>query len=119
MAVRRDELWFEHLARLLDLERKAQKETWEEQRRTLPLGELEKRGLVLLDLESTDEDVGLGGRFLVTLERADKRPFSTRFSPGDLVSLRPRRSEDEAPAQAIVSNARHGRVQLAFDKHPP
>ncbi len=115
----RDESWFEHLAGLLELERREQRARLEEQRRTLPLDELESRGLVLLDLEAVEEDVGLGGRFLITLERADRRPLPTRFSPGDLVELRPRKAEVDRPPSGIVARATSNRVQVAFDRAPP
>ncbi len=115
----RDESWFEHLAGLLELERREQRTRLEELRSTLPLGELEERGLVLLDLESVEEDVGLGGRFLITLERADRRTLPTRFSPGDLVELRPRKAEVDRPPSGIVSRATSTRVQVAFDRAPP
>lgn len=115
----RDETWFDELARLLELERAEQRHRYEEARKTLPLAELEARGLVALDLESTDEDVGLGGRFLVTFERRDRRPLSIRFSPGDLVDIRPRKAEVEQGAQGIVSRASFVRLQVAFDRSPP
>ena len=69
----RDPAYFQQLLHLLELERAAEKARSQELRETLPLAELEARGLVLLDVEVMEESVGLGGRFLLTLERADKR----------------------------------------------
>src|SRR5919198_3440430 len=115
----RDESWFERLGECLELERRAQRERLETERASLTLGELEARGHLLLDLEAVDEEVGLGGRILVTLERADRQPLPARFSPGDLVELRPRKAEVESPAAGIVARATASRVQVALERPPP
>ncbi|MBX5482373.1 MAG: AAA family ATPase [Myxococcaceae bacterium] len=114
-----DESWFDQLAQLLELERREERARSAEERRTLPLTELQARGQVLLDLEAVEEDVGLGGRFLITFERPDRRALPARFSPGDLVEVRPRKAEIETPARAVVSRAGATRLQLAFDRSPP
>jgi superfamily I DNA and/or RNA helicase len=115
----RDATYFASLSRLLDLERRAERARMEDERRTLPLGELEARGLVVLDVETTEESVGLGGRSLVTMQREDRRRLSTRLGPGDIVSVSPRKAlVDDAPS-GIVTFASRTQVQLAFDKHPP
>ncbi len=113
-----DERHFDDLLEWLALERAEEVARVAELKATLPLGELERLGLVWLDLESTGESVGLGGRFLVTLERADKKPFPAPLSNGDLVEVRPRRAEAE-PELATVSQGRAARVELAFDRAPP
>jgi hypothetical protein len=117
--MRRDESWFEHLAECLELERRAQRERLEADRGSLTLAELEARGHLLLDLEATDEDVGLGGRFLLTFERPDRRALPARFSPGDLVELRPRKAEVESPATGIVSRSAATRLQVVLERPPP
>lgn len=114
-----DESWFDELSAWLELERREQRARYAEQRQTLPLAELEARGLLLLDLEAIEEDVGLGGRFIVTFERPDRQPLATRFSPGDLVEIRPRKSELDSPAKGIVSRATATRLHVAFDRMPP
>ncbi len=115
----RDERHFDHLLTLLELERQAEARRLAEERETLPLGELEARGLVLLDLESKEEAVGLGGRALVTFVRADGRPLGSGFSAGDLASVAPRKAEvDHAPSGLVVRSSRRD-LQLAFDKPPP
>lgn len=119
MPVPRDPSYFDQLTRLLELERAAEKARSAELRETLPLDELEARGLLLLDVEVIEELVGLGGRFLLTLERSDKRPFLTPLHNGDLVELRPRRTEDVEPSRGIVSRASRARVQVALDRAPP
>lgn len=115
----RDLAHFDSLIRWLELERSEQKARYAELRQTLPLGELEQKGLVVLDLESVEEAVGLGGRFLVTFARFDKQDIPARLQNGDLVEVRPRRSEDSGAAQGVVSRAARSRVQIAFDRPPP
>ncbi|HZJ55669.1 MAG TPA: AAA domain-containing protein [Myxococcaceae bacterium] len=112
----------EHLAqlrRLLALERRAEEQRIAGERERLPQRERESLGLSAADLEATDEDVGLGGRFLVTLARAGGQPWRNPFSPGDVVEARPRRAEVAPPERALVVRGGRDRVQLAFDRPPP
>src|SRR5687767_7054120 len=110
---------FDQLKALLELERAADRARIAEAMETLPLGELERRGLVALDLESVEESVGLGGRFLVTLEHADKRPIRTSLTHGDLVAIRPRKAEIDEPSLALVTRSTRFKLQVAFDRSPP
>ncbi|MFT3710199.1 MAG: AAA domain-containing protein [Archangium sp.] len=110
---------FDRLGQLLDLERRAQRERIADERRTLPLAELEARGLVVLDVETTEENVGLGGRHLVTFMHESKKRLSTRLGPGDLISVSPRKAEVDAPPQGTVVNASRSSVVVAFDRPPP
>src|SRR5215468_6826362 len=110
---------FEHLRRLLALERRAEEQRLAGERARLSQGERESLGLSAGDLEATDEDVGLGGRFLVTLARAGVQPWRNPFSPGDVVEARPRRAEVAPPERALVVRGGRGNVQLAFDRPPP
>ena len=75
-------------------------------------------GLSAGDLEATDEDVGLGGRFLVTFARAGGQPWRNPFGPGDVVEARPRRAEVAPPERALVARGGRATVQLAFDRPP-
>ena len=115
----RDLSFFDDLVSLLELERSAHQERFQDERARLSLSELEARGLVLLDLELADEAVGLGGRFLLTFVRPDRRPFTATLHPGDLVEVRPRRAEVDVPARGVVSRATRAQVQVAFDRAPP
>jgi ATP-dependent RNA/DNA helicase IGHMBP2 len=115
----RDERHFDQLVKLLQLERDAEAARLTEERESLPLGELEARGLVLLDLESKEESVGLGGRSLVTFVRPDRRPLPSSFSSGDLVSVSPRKAEVDFAPTGLVTRATRQLVQVAFDKPPP
>ncbi|HEY8211732.1 MAG TPA: IGHMBP2 family helicase [Myxococcaceae bacterium] len=115
----RDASFFDGLLRWLALERAAAKARFEEERSRLTLAELETKGLVALDLESVEESIGLGGRILVTFEHPERRNLRARFHPGDQVQVRPRKSEDVAPARGIVSRGGRRQVQIAFDRPPP
>jgi ATP-dependent RNA/DNA helicase IGHMBP2 len=119
LVVARDEGWFRELELLLECERSEQRARLAQERQTLPLAELEARGHLLLDLQAVEEDVGLGGRFLITFEHAQKQPLAARFSPGDLVELRPRKAEVDVPPQGIVARASARAVQVAFERPPP
>lgn len=110
---------FDRLSGLLELERKAQRDRISEEKQTLPLAELEARGLVVLDVETTEENVGLGGRHLVTFMHESKRRLSTRLGPGDLISVSPRKAEIDSPPSGTVVSASRSSVVVAFDKPPP
>jgi len=101
---------------LLQLERDAEAQRLAEERENLPLGELEARGLVLLDLESKEESVGLGGRAVVTFVRGDRRPLRPRSPSGDLVSVSPRKAEVDLAPTRPGDPATRLMVQVAFDK---
>lgn len=115
----RDPSFFDELQRLLALEREAERERTRALAETLSLRERAEQGLSFLDLESIEEEVGLGGRFLVTLQRADRAPLPAPLQNGDQVAVYPRKAEVKEPARALVSRATRTRVQLAFDRAPP
>lgn len=115
----RDVSHFDTLARLLDLEKQAERERLALDKAQLPLAELAARGLVLLDVEAQEFSVGLGGRHLVTFMLERKGPLPARFSPGDLVSVAPRKAEVDDPPHGTVSRATKTLVEVAFDRPPP
>ncbi|MFZ5438667.1 MAG: AAA domain-containing protein [Myxococcota bacterium] len=115
----RDVEHFDRLSRLLELERQAERARLAQEKQTLPLAELEARGLVVLDVETTEESIGLGGRHLVTFQHESRRRLSTRLGPGDLVAVSPRKAEVDAPPQGTVVSANRTSVVVAFDKPPP
>ena len=110
---------FDRFASLLELERKAQRDRISEERQTLPLTELEARGLVVLDVETVEENVGLGGRHLVTFQHESRRRLATRLGPGDLISVSPRKAPVESPPQGTVAYASRTSLTVAFDRPPP
>ena len=115
----RDVSFFDSLGRLLALEREAERARMEALAEGMSLQQRAEQGLSFLDLESIEEEVGLGGRVLVTLARKDRARFPARLDNGDQVAVFPRRSEIKEPARALVSRATATRVQLAFDRDPP
>ncbi|PZR12811.1 MAG: AAA family ATPase [Archangium gephyra] len=115
----RDLEHFSKLARLLELERQAEKARLAQDKQQLPLAELEARGLVVLDVETTEENVGLGGRHLVTFMHESRRRLTTRLAPGDIVGVSPRKAEVEDPPTGTVVRATRKDVVVAFDRPPP
>lgn len=115
----RDVAHFEQLRRLVELEHQAQRERLALDRQTLPLAELEARGLVLLDVTLEEEAVGLGGRHLLTFRREDKRALRSALGPGDLVSVSPRKAPVDAPPSGVVTQARRTQLTVAFERRPP
>jgi superfamily I DNA and/or RNA helicase len=116
--VPRDPTYFDRWIELLELERGAQRQRYEEEKSQRSPGEQEARGLCLLGLESVQESIGLGGRWLVALERFDRRPLPARWHPGDVVEVQPHQTDAEKPLPGIVSRATRARVQIAFDRAP-
>jgi ATP-dependent RNA/DNA helicase IGHMBP2 len=110
---------FEQLQRLLRLERGAARTRDAEEREAMTQPEREALGLSVSGLLLVEESVGLGGRFLVALERDCGVPLSTRLSPGDVVVAHPKTSGEVAAERAVVVRGSRTRVELAFDKPPP
>ncbi|MCP3062115.1 AAA domain-containing protein [Myxococcus sp. K38C18041901] len=115
----RDVSFFDQLGSLLAKEREAEKARLATLAQGLSLHEREEQGLSVLDLETVEEEVGLGGRVLLTLARADRARLPARLHNGDLVAVLPRRAEVSEPARALISRASATRLQLAFDRSPP
>ena len=115
----RDVSFFDSLGRLLSLEHEAERARMQALAEGMSLQQRAEQGLSFLDLESLEEEVGLGGRVLVTLARKDRARFPARLDNGDQVAVYPRRAEVKEPARALVTRATAVRVQLAFDRSPP
>src|SRR5215217_7298825 len=111
----RDVSFFDQLGSLLSKEREAEKARLATLAEGLSLHEREEQGLSVLDLETVEEAVGLGGRVLLTLARADRARLPSRLHNGDLVAVFPRRAEVSEPAKALISRASATRLQLAAD----
>ncbi len=109
---------FAQLQRLLRLEQAAARARVAEERLALTQAEREARGLSVSGLEAVEESVGLGGRFVVALERPGGAPLPARLSPGDVVQARPRQTEGVVPERAVVVRCTAVRVMLAFDRPP-
>jgi superfamily I DNA and/or RNA helicase len=110
---------FEQLQRQLELEHAAARRREADERAQLSQEEREARGLSASGLLAVEESVGLGGRFVVALERPAKAPLPARLFPGDVVVCRPRVAEAAAAERAVVVRSTRTRVDVAFDKPPP
>lgn len=115
----RDVEHFAFLTRLLELERRAERERIAAEKAALPLTELEARGLVVLDVEVTDDVVGLGGRSVLTFARDDKRALRSKLHGGDVVTVSPRKAQIDRPPSGIVTRATRFELEIAFDRPPP
>ena len=116
----RDLTFLDHLASLLELERQAEVERIAAARRELSLAERAERGLALVDLVATDDGFGLGGRVLLTLQPAGGAALPLgRIDAGDVVTVRPRRSDVAQVPTAVVARRSRGELVLAFEQPPP
>lgn len=113
-----DDEHFKPLLEALSLEQKEEVRRLSELRSGVPLGEQEAMGLTFLDLEVTDESVGLGGRVTLSLEKPGRARLLAPPSPGDLVEVRPRHA-DVAPVPATVLGASQRALTLVFERVPP
>jgi hypothetical protein len=79
---------FENLARLLELESRAEAAKATERERRLSPAEAERTGLSVVDLVIADEDTGLGGRHIVQMAKRRQGPLPwTRLGVGSPVVL--------------------------------
>ncbi|MGO9832222.1 MAG: AAA domain-containing protein [Myxococcaceae bacterium] len=109
---------FAQLQRLLRLEQACARRRQAEEQASLTQAEREARGLSLSGLLAVEESVGLGGRFVVALERPGGTALPARLSPGEVVDAHPRASS-AAAARAVVLRSTRTRVELAFEGPPP
>lgn len=119
-APRSDEDHFQRLARLLELESRAEAEQAAERLARLPGHEAERSGLCLIDLVIAEESSGLGGRCLLTLMKRNRTlelPW-TRLGAGAPVVLR---AEGDAPtsgARGIVCERGDRYLRIALEEPP-
>jgi hypothetical protein len=109
---------FDRLLGLLDREGAAQREQLDALRRDLSLEQQAARGIAFVDLEATDERIGLAGRILVDYEPAQRGDtLEGRLRPGDPVRVRTRREEE--PVDGVIASRVRARVTVAFHVPPP
>jgi ATP-dependent RNA/DNA helicase IGHMBP2 len=109
---------FDRLLALLDREAAAQREQLDALRRDLSLDQQSLRGIAFVDLEATDERLGLAGRVLVDYEPALRgEALEGRLRPGDPVRVRTRR--DDEPVEGVIAARARARVTVAFHQPPP
>jgi ATP-dependent RNA/DNA helicase IGHMBP2 len=110
---------FQRLGRLLDLESGAEAQRAAEQARRLSPPEAQKTGNTLVDLVVTDEQAGLGGRYLVQLGRRGHAPLPwTRLDVGSPVVLSPNTARVEQSHRGVVYERGEESIGVALDRLP-
>lgn len=109
---------FDYLGRLLDLERREE----ESRHKALIDGtsdaELVRLGLRLTEMEAHEENVGFGGRVLITLQRAGNDGLGESFDTGAVIEVKPKRAEMTQGWRAIIARRRVSSMVIAFDEPP-
>ncbi len=110
---------FVRLHTLLDIERAAEKQRFEDARSKLSLAERAARGFVALDVEAVEEG-GLAGRSLVTFARTDGAEVGgSQIGVGSIVRVMLRRDQREDSPTGVVARRTRARIAVAFDEPPP
>ena len=115
-ASRSQEDHFQRLARLLNLESRAEDQRAAEQARRLSPTEAQQTGNTLVDLVVADEQAGLGGRYLVQLGRRGRAPLPwTRLGVGSPVVLSPNARKVEQSHRGVVCERSEQSICVALD----
>ena len=110
---------FARLARLLDLESRAEAQRVVQQAKKLSPAEAEKTGNSLIDLLVADENAGLGGRFIVQLHSPQPRAAPwTRLDVGSPVVLSPHKDRAEVSYRGVVCERSETSISVAIDGLP-
>jgi ATP-dependent RNA/DNA helicase IGHMBP2 len=109
---------FQRLARLLELEAKAEAEQARERMQRLSPAEAERTGDCLVDLVVTEETSGLGGRCILTLAKRNRgQPLPwTRLQAGDPVLLTA--TGGAADARGVVCQRAEPFLRVAVNEPP-
>lgn len=111
---------FANLRRWLELEGEAERQRLEERRRIQSTARAERSGETLLDLVVSTHTTGLGGRYLLTLQKRrgpDRMPWH-RFRVGSPVNLSPDGDTGGRSIQGVVSRRSSDSVEVAVDDWP-
>lgn len=112
---------FERMARLLELESRAEAQRAVDRGRKLSPADAQRTGHSLVDLTFVDDDAGLGGRYLVQLARHNRESLPwTRLDVGSPVVISQSSSAAVAHPLArgvICERTSHG-VRVALDEVP-
>lgn len=111
---------FQRLADWIDLESVAEAERLNERRQRQKGPDAEKSGETLLDLVVTDEDAGLGGRYLITLVKRNRTlqlPWN-RLRVGSPVVLTPNDDLSGDACQGVVTAINRKSIQVAVNDYP-
>lgn len=112
--------YFQRLADWIDLESVAEAERLNERRKRQNGPDAEKSGETLLDLVVTDEDAGLGGRYLITLVKRNRTiqlPWN-RLRVGSPVVVTPHDDLSGDASQGVVTAISRQSIQVAVNDYP-
>jgi len=110
---------FVRLARLLEMESRAEAEESMERCRRMSSAEAERMGTSLVDLVVLDEESGLGGRYLLRLIKRRGSPLPwTRLGVGSPVLLSSSASKDVNAYRGVVCERTEGYLQVALASMP-
>jgi ATP-dependent RNA/DNA helicase IGHMBP2 len=110
---------FERLSRWLEMESEAETQRLAERRRRMNRSDAERTGETLLDLVVADHQPTLGGRFLLTLVKRNRKrelPWH-RLKAGAPVVLTPE-DEEGASTSGVVSARSTQAIQVVVDRWP-
>ncbi len=110
---------FQRLARLLDLESRAEAQQAAQRARRLSPAEAELTGNSLLDLVVVDQEAGLGGRYLIHLGKRRRGPLPwTRLAVGSPVVISPHKTPDADSHRGVVCQRSESSLCVALDQVP-
>ena len=116
----RPDVHFASFRRWLEMESEAEQVRLEERRKIRSSAEAERGGETLLDMVIRSHGTGLGGRYLLTLQKrrpADRLPWH-RFKVGSPVILSPDTDGSGRSMQGVVSGRRIDSLEIAVDDWP-
>lgn len=116
----RPEQHFEQLRRWLDMEGDAERLRLEERRKVQSSSEAERRGETLLDMTVRTHTTGLGGRWLLTLEKrrkSERLPWH-RFRVGSPILLSSDGDHSGTSVQGVVSARKADSLEVAVADWP-
>ena len=110
---------FHRLSHLLELESTAQAERVRESQKNRTPAQAERTGYSLVDLAIVEEDIGLGGRHLLTLTKRLGKPLPwTRLRSGDPIVLSPEDRDAGGAFRGVVVEVAAPNVQIALADRP-
>jgi DNA polymerase III delta prime subunit len=106
---------FQRLARLLDLESRAEAQQAAERGLKLSPADAERSGTTLINLVVLDEDTGLGGRRLLRLAKRTRSPLPwTRLRVGSPIVLSPQSGRLRAGHRGVVYRRAEEHLEVAL-----
>ncbi len=111
--------YFDQLEGWLDLEGDAEAERLAARRSLRSLDEVERSGEAIVSLQWTDHKSGLGGRFLLDLNKPGGRPLPhSRLKVGSPVVMSLQDDDDDSGVSGVVSLRTATRLQIATERLP-